>query len=187
MVNYDQKIIADFMTLISSLFRIKVVEIGFANETYSFLEPSSETEIRGVKLVKNDDQISEQTFRVGVFVSDATSISPATLDDGNTTNWDYRVNDVGQVYVEIDFPPKEQSITVPFFLNGDKVPEGWEGFLLTSSVASEEFPHFSPPQPDSTTAFLSTKIEILDNDCKLVMVDEYIQSKHSYTVEKLYA
>ena len=147
-----------------------MVEIGFAHETYSFEEPPSETVIQTVKLVKGNDQISDQTFRVGISASDAAGVTPATLDDGNTTVWDYRISDAGQVFIEMDFPAAELSVTVPFFLNGDEIPEGWEGFLLTTSVVSEEFPYFSFPQPGSNAAFLSTKIEIVDDDCKLVTI-----------------
>ena len=117
--------------------------------------------------MKDDNQVSEQTFRFRISASDAPGITPATLEQRDSTTWDYRIGAVGQTVFFGDFQPEEQEVRRSVIINGDNYPEGLEGFLLTSSVVSQGFPSFSPPRDDSTTAFVSTRIEIIDDDCKL--------------------
>ena len=52
--------------------------------------------------------------------------------------------------------------------------------MLTSSVVSEGFPSFSPPRTDSTTAFPSTRMEIIDDDCKLILTN--LDHSHNVTL-----
>ena len=124
--------------------------------------------INNVTLVKEDGRVSEQTFGVGITVSNPQMLSPATLeplsDEG--VNFDYTLGTPGQTFTVIEFLPNQQSITFEFFLNSDELPEGTEAFQA-SSTPVEGFPTFQAP---ITTAFPSTEIQIIDNDCKFINV-----------------
>ena len=123
--------------------------------------------ISNVTLVKEDGRVSEQTFGVGITVSNPQMLSPATLEAFDTSiNYDYSLGVPGQTFIVLRFLPNQQSITFNFFLNGDEVPEGTEAFQA-SSTPVEGFPTFQAP---ITTAFPSTEIQIIDNDCKCITV-----------------
>ena len=114
---------------------------------------------------------SEQTFRVGVAVSDPGDVRPAAIQTSEgEIPWDYRIGGVGKTFILIDFPAVLHTVTLSLVLNADTVPEGLEGTLLTSSVVSDGFPTFMPPLPTSTTAFQSTTITIIDDDGKTMRV-----------------
>lgn len=145
------------------------IHIGFAQETYTFIEPPFETLFRRVTLVKDDDQQSEQTFSVGIIITDAPNLLPATLFDNNVKDWDYRIGSPGQTFQTLQFSPHLQSISVDISLNDNPVFEGLEGFLLTTTVSREGmFPAFSLPRSGSATAFRSTTILIMDDECKSI-------------------
>ena len=115
--------------------------------------------------MKDDNRVSEQTFRVAIVVSDPPSVRPATLDTGG--DWDYRVAAVGQTSILADILPAQQSIQLAFSLNGDGIPEGLEGFQLTANVETRGgFPQFLLPFQTNATAFQSTTITIIDDDGK---------------------
>ena len=123
--------------------------------------------INNVTLVKEDGRVSEQTFGVNITVSDPQMLSPATLrTDDTSANYDYSLGIRGQTFQVLQFLPNQQSITFVFFLNNDELPEGTEAFQA-SSTPVEGFPTFQAP---ITTAFPSTEIQIIDNDCKCITV-----------------
>ena len=115
--------------------------------------------------MKDDNRVSEQTFRIGVVASDPTCVRPATLETLDTVDsWDYRVGAVGQTFLLHDIFPGQQFLPISFFLNGDDIPEDREGFQLEIIVETEgEFPQFLLPLQTSTTAFQSTTITITGN------------------------
>ena len=123
--------------------------------------------INNVTLVKEDGRVSEQTFGVGITVSNPQMLSPATLESFDTSiNFDYALNAPEQTFTVLLFLPNQQSITFEFFLNNDELPEGTEAFQA-SSTPVVGFPTFQAP---ITTAFPSTEIQIIDNDCKCIIV-----------------
>ena len=149
------------------LVHLTDIRIGFSRELYEYFEPSEETIITNITLVKDDNRVSEQTFRIRIVVSDPTSMRPATLhtEDIEPDSWDYPVGQVGQHFLLIDISPAQQSLLVAFILNDDDVPEGLEGFRLT---AAGGFPQFLLPLQTSTTAFQSTTITVIDADGMLL-------------------
>ena len=145
------------------------IRIGFALDVYEYFEPSSETMFTNVTLLKENNRVSEQTFRVGIVASDPTSVRPATLETRHSYIYDYRVGSVGQTFILRDLIPSQQTTAVAFFLNSDDIPEGTEGFVLTSEVDTYNgHPAFLPPLPTSTTAFQSTTVQIIDDDGNLL-------------------
>ena len=116
-----------------------------------------------VTLVKEDNRVSEQTFGVGITVSSPQSLSAATLDTYDTRiNFDYSLGDPEDTFISLPFFPHQQNTTFQFLLNSDRFPEETEAFQA-SSRSIEGFPTFQSPV---TTAFASTEIQIIDNDCK---------------------
>ena len=158
-------------TLINSCFRILIlhftaIRIGFAQEVYQYFEPDFVMLITSVTLVKEDGRVSEQTFSVGITVSNPQTLPAATLETFDTSiNYDYSLGTPGSTLV-LRFLPNQQSITFQFFLNSDDLPEGTEAFQA-SSTPVEGFPMFQAP---ITTAFAATEIQIIDNDCKFSML-----------------
>ena len=118
--------------------------------------------------MKDDNRVSEQTFRVGINVNDPSiDVAAATLQtvDTGPGEWDYRMGQVGQDFLLADIFPLQQFLIVGFVMIGDNVPEGLEGFQLDASVETVgEFPQFALPLQSSTTAFRSTTVTIVDND-----------------------
>ena len=119
--------------------------------------------------MKDDNRVSEQTFRVGINVNNPSiiDVAAATLetDDTGPGEWDYRVGAFGQDFILTDIFPLQQSLIVGFILIGDNVPEGLEGFQLDASVETAGgFPQFALPLQSSTTAFRSTVVTLVDND-----------------------
>ena len=113
--------------------------------------------------MKEDNRVSEQTFGVGITAGNPQSLPAATLENfDSSNNFDYSLGIPGQSFVVLTFLPNQQSVTLSFFLVADTLPEGTEAFRA-SSTSAQEFPAFQPPV---TTAFASTEIQIIDNDCK---------------------
>ena len=114
-------------------------------------------------IVKEDNRVSEQTFGVGITVGNPQSLQAATLETFDiSNNFDYSLGIPGQTFGVLTFLPQQQNITFNFFLFADELPEGIEAFQA-SLTSVEGFPTFQSPV---TTAFASTEIQIIDNDCK---------------------
>ena len=139
------------------------LQIGFSQQSYDFQEPDYRTLFRNVTLIKENNRITEQTYSVAINVnSSGIGLKAATLQSVDGINYDYSIGPPGIEFSIIDFPPESQSITFPFFLNHDELPEGTETFQA-SAVANNEFPTFETP----TNLFVNTLINIIDNDGKL--------------------
>lgn len=161
----DGTYVKEYTLTVHDVIIIADIRIGFAQEVYEYFEPSSEVLFNNVTLVKEDSRVSEQTFRIGIEVSDPASVRPATLETQHSHSYDYHVGAYGQTFILRDFLPLQQTVLVAFTLNADDIPEGTEGFQLTSEVNRHNGnPAFLPPLPTSTTAFRSTTIQIIDDD-----------------------
>lgn len=131
-----------------------------------------ETLITSVTLVKANGRQSEQTFSVGVTVSPCSVnnlLRVAQIRNENfLTSYDYHLNTTdGEAYnfVSVVFPPSEQTLTFPFFLNADSIPEDEECFkAVATAVNLNTYPSFQVPYSHTTTAFQTTSILIEDND-----------------------
>ena len=144
-----------------------VIRIGYTQEVYQYYEPDFLVLITNVTLVKEDNRVSEQTFGVGITVSNPQMLSAATVEtDDASIDFDYALSAPGDTYYFVPFNPNQQSNVFQFFLNGDDLPEETEAFQA-SSTSVEGFPTFQAP---ITTAFPSTEIQIIDNDCKCITV-----------------
>ena len=100
-----------------------------------------------VTLVKEDGRVSEQTFGVGITVSNPQMLSAATLETVNnsiSSMFDYSLGIPGQTFIVLQFLPIQQNITFEFYLNSDELPEGTEAFQA-SSTPVEGFPTFQAP------------------------------------------
>ena len=121
---------------------------------------------------KSANQTSEQTFRLRITASTLSEepgvIRPSTIQQSSdpTERYDYSFGNPGQLFITRDIFPDEQSVTINFTLAADELPEGLEGFRLTLSNFGGIFPPFVLPDSSSTTMFESSRIEIIDNDCK---------------------
>ena len=153
--------------LVTAQYCLTAIRIGYAQDVYQFFEPDIIIFITNVTLVKEDGRVSEQTFGVSITVSNPKTLTAATLETVNTgINFDYTLGSPGQTITVLQFLPNQQSITFEFFLNSDEIPEGTEAFQASSTTV-ESFPTFQAP---ITTAFASTEIQIIDNDCKCITV-----------------
>ena len=153
--------------LVTAQYCLTGIRIGYAQEVYQYFEPDFLIVITNVTLVKEDGRVSEQTFGVGITVSNPQMLTPATLESFDfSINFDYALSTPEQTFTVLNFFPSQQSVTFQFFLNGDELPEGTEAFQA-SSTPVEGFPIFQAP---ITTAFASTEIQIIDNDCKCIIV-----------------
>ena len=148
--------------LVKAQYCLTAIRIGYSLEVYQYFEPDSLMFINNVTLVKEDGRVSEQTFGVGITVSNPQMLSPATLETVNSSMYDYSLGVPGQTFIVLHFLPNQQSITFQFFLNGDNLIEGTEAFQASATTV-EGFPTFQAP---ITTAFPSTEIQMIDNDSK---------------------
>ena len=131
------------------------IQIGFAQSQYSFREPENETEFE-IVLVRQGGRLSEQTFQVSISVGGSIDVPQATLgEDYRLTQSATRAN-----FIVLNFPPDRQNITLTVNLLFDSLPEGTEGFRVTSTP-SPRFPNFQPGD------FAVTDVRIIDDDCKL--------------------
>ena len=146
------------------LFLLLDVHIGFALPQYSFDEPEFQTVVNDIVLVREGGRRSEQTFQVTISVDGGTiNIAPATLHFEDRDRADYRLSAPGD-FIQLNFPPDRQNITLTVTLFSDDFHEGTEAFGATS-IPSQHFPHFRPPSMGG--AFASTDVLINDDDCKL--------------------
>ena len=143
-------------------FPLIAIQIGFALPVFSLNEPDFETVNRDITLVREGGRLSEQTFQVTVSVSGTINIPAATLQFEDEDNADYRLT-FPQNFVQLDFPPSQQNVTLIVILFSDGIPEGTEAFRATSTP-SPNFPNFGPPSMGG--AFASTNVLIIDDDCK---------------------
>ena len=124
-----------------------------------------ETLITSVTLVKANDHRSEQTFSVGVTVA-ACSVNIVNIaqikNEDNQSSYDYRLNTTNggpSNFVSMVFPPSQQTLTFPFYLNADSSLEVEECFkAVVMAVNLDTYPAFQ------ASAFQSTNILIEDND-----------------------
>lgn len=146
------------------------IRIGFERPNYTFFEPifTERGFIDQVFLVKENNQLSEQTFQVEITVSDVSptsNISPATLITrdpfGRIIDNDYRISGADQRSIILRFDPNREMISFNFVLYPDLLVEGTEAFVVNASP-KQNTPAFSSP------IFLAqnTFIIIEDNDCK---------------------
>lgn len=135
------------------------------------MEPNTETLITNVTLIKQDDRRSERTFSVGITISDPGIIPAAQVKtEDMLSSYDYRLGTtVGAMFVARVFPFNMQVVNFTFFINDDTIPEGIEAFKA-SSVPFEGFPAYQGPSPGSTSAFQTTEIRIVDNECKCLII-----------------
>lgn len=145
-----------------------VIRIGFTSPVYEYFEPGSETLIRNVTVIREDNHASEYTVSFGVIISDPASNTPAAQMEtkDNLVNYDFRLGStVGAIFYIAHFPFYLQNVSIGFFLNSDTLSEDTEAFQM-SLVPVEEFPchYFQGPSPGSTSIFQSTEIRILDDD-----------------------
>ena len=164
------------------------IHIGYEIPEYTFFEPDFETFIQNVTIIKEDSQITEQTFAVVISINEPNvGIRPATQETQETIaagiNYDFRTAITGgevDSFV-LEFFPDEQSSTFNFFINSDALPEGTEGFRLGSApdrgVAGPglSYPTYQPPS--GRNAHVNTEIIIIDNDSKFYL--------SSYTVVQI--
>ena len=139
------------------------IQIGFARPVYSFNEPSFETLITDIVLVREGGRRSEQTFQVTISVGGTININPATLAFEDADRADYRLTSSFH-FIMLRFPPTLQNISFFYFLFHDELPEGTEAFRATSTP-SQNFPNFGPPSMGG--AFANTDVLIIDDDRKL--------------------
>ena len=111
---------------------------------------------------KENNVVTEQRYSVVITASTPANplLNAATLEPVGGGNYDYSLAQPGKTFTQ-DFEPDEQSVTFPFFLNGDKFPERLESFQVTIAPA-EGFPIYGNP----TTLFTTTLINIIDDDSK---------------------
>ena len=151
------------LTMYCCSYSIAIV-IGFEMLTYTFTESDDTKPIFDVFLAKQDNGVSERTFRIVVNVNDPSLPTlPASIRDGDNLN-DYSVTQSGDFQtVELTFPPDQQRLSYDFTLYGDEIAEGNEGFVALATPNGSIT--FTLPSA-SSTLFCSTTIIIEDNDCK---------------------
>ena len=164
----------------SSYYFHAVIRIGYELALYTFEEPDFETYISQVRLIREDNRQSEQTFSMAISITDPTTgnIHAATLDSATDPNqtYDFRGTQPGQRFFTLRFFPQAPFVSINFFFNADSLPEGLEGFSLSVIPSEErtaqnvEFPNFRSPL---RSAFQTTEIRLIDHDCKL--------TTHTYT------
>ena len=84
-------------------------------------------------------------------------------------NYDFRTATTADVVDSLvfEFFPDQQSFTFNFFINGDELPEGTEGFRLGSApYRGQQLPGPTYQPPSGINAHVDTEIIIIDNDGK---------------------
>ena len=118
--------------------------------------------ILNLTVIKEANQLTEQFYSVGVFVSTPTiGLNPATLETLEEFG-DYSLGYLGVSFQQLPFRSDMQEFPFFFYLFGDDIAEGTEDFWAIIAKV-EGTPRFQDP----TTASLTTTIKILDDDCKL--------------------
>ena len=154
------------------------IQIGFEIPEYTFLEPNNETFIHNVTVIKEDGQVTEQTFAVVISINEPNvGIRPATQETLEAIaagiNYDFRTASAAVEFNVFELYPEERSFTFNFFINSDESPEGTEGFQIRSAPERGvpepglSYPTYQPPS--GRNAHLTTEIIIIDNDSKFCM------------------
>ena len=147
------------------------IHIGFKLPEYTFCEPDFETFINNVTIIKEDGQVTEQTFALIITINEPNfGIRPATRGTTETIaagiNYDFRTTRASDL-VLFELLPDKQNLTFSFFLNSDELPEGTEGFLLHSEPVRGQPLGFSYPiyqPPSGINAQENAEILIKDDD-----------------------
>ena len=131
------------------------IKIGFESDTYNVRkDPTTALTYNNgpVFFVKEDGQISEQTFMILVQASGSTvpgtDIQPASIND------DYQLLFSSNTSVVISFPPSAQRVPFGFTILQDSDPEETEAFLASSE------PYGAPTYLNPTSLFAETLITI---------------------------
>ena len=147
------------------LYSIAIVTIGFERESYTFMEPSSSTQIMEVFLVKEEGRTTERNYRIAVNIENPTlpGVSFATAQDETSDN-DYNITSGDIKSKELVFLSSQQRIEFSFNLHPDEFTEGREGFLAILAPSDGSLQYTLPNA--SSNVFISTTIIIERNDCK---------------------
>ena len=146
----------DCHACINYLLCISAIKIGFENPNYTFIEPPFLKSFH-ISLIKEGNQMSEQTFQVLVQVSNMTNpFQPALLGE------DYQ----NPTILPILFPSNQEHISWEFVLLSNEDPEENEAFrAAVSSVGSPSFITYG------SNVFNETLIVIKDAQSKLYYHD----------------
>lgn len=134
------------------------IRIGFQSETYVFTEPSSLMQV-DVLLQKENGAITEQTYRILVNISDSVQLESATQGD------DYSVASNPTI---LEMGPEQETVSFPFSLLANGLPEVTEGFSAMSSP--EGSLQYSPP----LTLFATARVSIQDDDRTLHIITAFL-------------
>lgn len=133
------------------------IRIGFEHSLYTFAEPDTETLISEVKLIKDGNRQTEQTFVVGFIIDNPDGATRrATPQSEDPVNYDYRLGSSGDLH-QMLFPAQEESVSFNLFINSDNTPEGVEGFKA-SAAPVPGFPSFRR----ASEAHFTAEIQIID-------------------------
>lgn len=143
------------------MYTFTAIRIGFSKHIYEIDESTTSST---VKLVKEDNIMSEQTFSIEVHVQPVpiNLILPAiqfTNKTSDANHGDYSFS-AGNTSLNLQFPPSIQVLHVNLTILDDVVAEGTEAFVLHSS------PDGTPSYYMPIHNFQDTKIIIKDNDSK---------------------
>lgn len=116
-----------------------------------------------VTLVKENNVTTEQTYSVAISTTSLGGLTAATLESNQSGNYDYSLGHPGKPTAILRIDPDEQSVTFPFFLNHDELPEGTETFQARA-IPSDGFPTYRNP----SSLFAETLISIRDNDSEFM-------------------
>ena len=109
-------------------------------------------------IIKEDSAETEQTLSIAITYTDDS----ATLRQVAEGNYDYFLGGAPGVNIQMrEIPPNIQTTNISFVLLADTIPEGTESFTIII-VQSQG----SPSIEDPITISSSTRIDIIDNDCK---------------------
>ena len=134
------------------------IRIGFPFTSYTYFEPNFQTPIFNVTIIKEGNAETEQTLSIAITYTDDS----ATLAQATAGNYDYFLGGAPGENVQLrEIPPNIQTTSISFFLLPDLIPEGTESFTIIT-VQSQGSPAIEAP----ITIFSSTRIDIIDNDCK---------------------
>ena len=136
------------------------INIGFWRSSYTFAEPQGDAIIviaDEVLIGKENDRLSEQTFRLLVSVNGNT---PSNAIEPATFNLDYTLLEPFQNFTLLDFPPEAQTISFDFILLSDTEIENTEAFQARIDTA-DGFPRFSTGVPLSSSTFIVIECKFL--------------------------
>lgn len=141
--------------------------VGFVRDEYVFPEPDTYTSVHNVTVIKEGGCVTERTYGIAISIAEpSNNITAATIETRNSSRgFDYNFDIVRENFLNLTFSPDEQELSVSFHLNGDNLPEKTEAFQISCSPM-DGYPTFKHP----ATTYLSTQIQITDNDRKWTSV-----------------